>query len=294
MKAIAFGEVLIDVANGAELLGGASLNFSAHFAQLGGAAYLMTSLGRDPRGARIREAVQTHGIQDDFVSEVDYPTGWVDVKIVNGQPSYEIHENVAWDNITLSDAMMDHFRNERWDVFGFGTLAQRSEHNWVLLQKLLSHGRIDTVFFDLNIRNHHYDLSRIEWGMRRAQIIKMNEEEAPFLANALYERAMDIDELCQALRTTYDIDTILLTLGAEGCRVYHHDSIVVRPGRKVVVADTIGAGDSFSAAFLYFYEGGAKVEEACRLGIELSAYVASQSGGVPVYSDDIRAVLGIR
>ena len=282
-KILAFGEVLFDVIEGQYHLGGASLNVAAHLAKLGNEAYLISAAGNDQLGTSVLETVQQYGIQTNFISENTFPTGTVDVTLKNGQPSYIIHENVAWDYITLSDSKYAEISATNWDCFYFGLLSQRSKTNHETLEKLFAQNHFTEVFFDVNIRQNFYSKEGIEWSLSKATIFKLNDEEIDLISKLLYHEKLEMKTFAQKVATDFQLKLIIITQGADGASVLDGNELIKVEGFPAKVIDTVGAGDSFSSAFLNFYLAGMHVSEAVKIGCKLGALVASSSGAVPSY-----------
>ncbi len=293
MRALAFGEILWDIINGKAFLGGAPLNLSAHLAKMGAESVILSSVGNDDLGQRAAAQAESLGIDKEYISVLpDYPTGTVDVKVdEKGIPEYIIHENTAWDNITPEKQKLDRLLSGQWDVFCFGTLAQRDEGNRKLLKTLLSGGDFREVFYDINLRQDYYSREWIENSLDACMIAKLNDDEAAFLAKMLWNRKMEVEEFCVMLSGEYKVHTVIVTRGADGAAVYSAGEFREVPGIEVKVADTVGAGDSFSAGFLFAFLSGRTAAEAVGFAVRIGGFVASRSGAIPEYSDDIKLEL---
>ena len=280
MKAISFGEILFDVIGDSEHLGGAPFNLAAHLSKLGNDTWIISAIGRDDRGARIRQAAEVLGVKTDYLQENDFPTGYVQVLIDDqGKPTYTIHEGVAYDNIEKIDT------TDLYDCFCFGTLAQRSPISQTALFSTLEKLRSEHVFYDVNLRQKYYNREIIEKSLNYASIVKLNDEEVEELSNLLFDKKLSEQDFCKRLAADFDLKIVIVTRGSEGCAVYSGDKIIEVPGVKVNVADTVGAGDAFSAAFLHkFFETG-DLELSAMFANELGAYVASRAGAIPEYED---------
>ena len=291
MKSITFGEVLWDIIEKTENIGGAPYNFAAHLAKLGVESYLISSVGRDSLGRRAAEALRAHRISPDYLATVDRaPTGTVSVELAAGQPSYTIHEGVAWDMITLSDEQLDDIADEEWDIFYYGTLAQRSEINRATIAELFERVRARHRFYDINLRQHYYSREVIEKSLRQATIVKLNHEEADLKSEMFRLDGSAGDEAhARRIAEAFDVATLIVTRGKEGALVLDGDEFRRVPVAPVEVADAVGAGDSFSAGFMYALIHGKSAFEAAEFGGALGSWVVSCRGAVPDYSDEIRA-----
>jgi fructokinase len=294
MKSITFGEILWDIIEQTENIGGASYNFAAHLAKLGVESYFISSVGRDNLGSRAAEALSAHGINSDYLGTVDQaPTGTVSVELADGQPSYTIHEPVAWDLITLTEKQLERIAAEEWDIFYYGTLAQRSEINRATIAELFGRVRAGHRFCDINLRQHYYSRQVIEESLRQATIVKLNHEEADLIGGMFGLDGREGDEThARRIAGAFDVETLIITRGKEGALVLDADEFRSVPVAPVEVADAVGAGDSFSAGFMYALIHGKSAFEAAEFGGALGSWVASCRGAVPDYSDEIRARFG--
>ena len=274
---VAFGEILWDVIDGVPHLGGAPFNFAAHAARCGLKPAIVSAVGDDELGQRALEAASGFGVDTSGVSvHPNLPTGTVNVTLADGIPSYEIVRPVTWDEImggscpvTTSDA------TERVPprAFYFGTLAQRSPVSAATLERMLQMYESSLVFFDVNLRQDFWSVEIVEKGLAHTDILKVNDEEMQrlgFAPERLFARF-------QRLKTVVE------TRGAAGCRVTSRtgeafDSPAITDGP---VVDTIGAGDSFSAAFLAAVLRGESLAAAAEAGNRLAGKVAARAGAIP-------------
>jgi len=296
VKLLAFGEILWDIVGDTKYLGGAPFNLAAHAAQCGAEATILSRLGDDALGAEALAAVTRHAVHDHLVQrDTEHPTGTVDVTVSEeGQPTYIIHESVAYDYIDLPASVRDDILAQSFDVFCFGTLAQRSPVSQRTLARVLKglRGTSTRIFCDINLRQHFYQQDLLEVSLAVSDIVKLNEEEAVVLAGLLYnDTTMMRPVLCERLSEDLDIDIVLVTLGADGVGVYHEGLYQAVAGCPVQVADAIGAGDAFSAVFLSSLFDGQDPVQAASLANQVGAYVASQPGALPLYSEQIKASL---
>jgi fructokinase len=296
IKALTFGEALFDIIKGSAHLGGAPLNLAAHLAKLGAKPAVITSVGRDELGEVLLARAKAMGIDTSYILIDDNrPTGTVTVELqAEGIPVFTINQGVAWDAITPEEKEFRALSGEEWDVFCFGTLAQRTEENRKTLEKLLSEIKAKHFFYDINLRTGFYKKEWILSSLEHATILKMNEEEADTLSSLIPETAdackpfCSYEALCHFLTDKYPgISVICITKGPRGAAVYHkgvYEEIETTP---VEVADTVGAGDAFSAGFLYACLSGYEVSKAASIACILGTYVASKPGAVPEYSKEL-------
>jgi fructokinase len=293
MKSLAFGEILWDVIDGKEHIGGAPFNLSAHLARMGTEAAIVSSLGKDGRGERAMEILKSMGLRSSFVKiNEDLPTGVVLVEIDGaGKPTYDIKEGVAWDRIELGDEQIEEIRGETWDVLVCGSLAQRTEYNRKSLRALLEAAAPREVFFDVNLRLDYFSAAILKETMERTSILKLNDEEVPVVSGLVLGKELKDREFCEAIESEWGIHTTAITRGGQGASVYQGDRYVHVPAAPVDVVDTVGAGDSFSAAFLYGLHKTGDILKAAEFAVKLSSFVAGSQGALPPYSGEILETL---
>lgn len=290
IKALTFGEALFDIIKGTAHLGGAPLNLAAHLAKLGAKPAVITAVGKDELGKTLLARAEEMGVDTSYILIDEHrPTGTVTVKLKDeGIPIFMINEVVAWDAITPDERKFEALAAEEWDVFCFGTLAQRSEENRKTLKRLLSEIKTKHFFYDVNLRAGFYRKEWILSSLEHCTILKMNEEEAAKISGMLFGTTYACRTLCRLLTDRYPkISVICITKGPEGAAVYQdgvYEEIKTTP---VEVADTVGAGDAFSAGFLYTFLSGYGVSKAASLASMLGTYVASKPGAVPEYSEEL-------
>ena len=209
----------------------------------------------------------------------------------NGIPSYEFNMPCAWDDIRLSDEQYIDIFNDEFSVFIYGTLAQRCLTSALTLEKLLDDVSATEFFFDVNLRGNFYNEKSIGRGLEKATIIKMNDEELPVVASLL---GTEKDSLIRWLFDNTCVRMVLVSAGSSGSfchekggKVYHAEA------SDVSVVDTVGAGDSLSAAFLYFLARGMDAGSALEKASVLADYVVTKRGAVPEYDADLRNRLSL-
>ncbi len=290
IKVLAFGEALFDIIKGSAHLGGAPLNIAAHLAKLGAKPTVITAIGKDELGKVLLTRTEKMGIDTSYILvDKKRPTGTVTVKLEDeGIPIFTINEEVAWDAITLDEEKFKALAGKEWDAFYFGTLAQRSEENRKTLKRLLSEIKTNNFFYDVNLRVGFYTKRWILSSLEHCTILKMNEEEAATISDFLFGIVHSCDALCRLLTEEYPkISLICITQGPKGAVAYNkgvYEEIKITP---IEVADTVGAGDAFSAGFLYTYLSGYGVSKATLIASILGTYVASKTGSVPEYSEKL-------
>lgn len=279
---IGIGELLWDRLPGGKKIGGAPANFVHHVEQFGIPACAVSALGDDADGKELREIMQTLGLNAETAT-VGYPTGAVDVTFnAEGVPTYNIIENVAWDHIPFTERLA--MLAKRTSAVCFGTLAQRSVESRETIRRFLDATPDDALrIFDINLRQQFYSKEIVYGSLSRCNVLKVSDEEFPAVRGMLGLSADDFREDCREFIRRYDLRMLILTCGAKGSYVFAAEmaepSFVAAP--KVDVADTVGAGDSFTATFMAALLKGASIEEAHRLASEVSAYVCTCSGAMP-------------
>lgn len=289
MNVLCFGEILWDIINGEAHIGGAPFNLAAHLARMNADSYIISAVGDDKLGREALKKASALNLRTPFVKlSPEHPTGTVDVELAgNGLPSYVIHENTAWDNIIIDKTELEKLRNIAWDVFCFGTLAQRSVTNREALFNLLSELNAKNVFYDVNLRHGCERKELIEPSLSVCSIVKLNDEELVVLSRMLFSSEFSGRDFAEKLSEAYDLDIVIITRGADGAAAFSRGEFIEIPGVSVKVADTVGAGDSFSAGFLLARLNGASLAESLDLAGAVGAFVASQNGAVPIYSEDL-------
>ena len=264
---LAFGEILWDVIEGVPHIGGAPFNFAAHVARFGIKSAVISAVGDDDLGRRAISEARRFGVDVSMVGiHPTLPTGTVNVTLKKGIPSYEIVQPVAWDEITGEAA-------EPPRTLYFGTLAQRSPVSASTLQRLLDACSSSVVFFDVNLRQRYWSQEAIDACMDKVDILKVNNEELKTLGYS-----------AEALFARYPrLRIVIETRGKKGCAVSSRaepffESPAVSFGPAV---DTVGAGDSFSAAFVASILKGGSLREAAEAGNRLAGWVASRPGAIP-------------
>ena len=280
MKVLSFGEILWDVYPDEKHIGGAPLNFAAHFSKQGGEAYMISALGDDDLGREALKKLREWKINADRVKIVrDAPTGQCLVTLdKNGVPSYDLLNDVAYDFIDCG------IKGEKFDALYFGTLALRGGHNMRSIAELIGNNSFGEIFVDINIRPPFYSKESILFALEHATIIKISEEELPVVMREISGGERENAEKAIAERFK-NLKLVIITCGENGSLAYDsREKKTYRAGaEKVSVVNTVGAGDSFSAAFLYGYLSGESIEKCLCRASKLSAYVVSKAEAIPEY-----------
>lgn len=267
---IAFGEILWDIIDGVPHIGGAPFNFAAHVAKCGLTSSIISSVGKDELGDKAKAAVARLGVDGRFVGiHGNLPTGTVNVTLTDGIPSYEIVKPVAWDEITVGS--VETIPTPR--AFYFGSLAQRSQVSAKTLAGLLQAFSGSLVFFDVNLRQDYWSKALIEECLKDTDILKVNDEEMKVLG-------FRPEGLFAAFPR---LETVIETRGADGCAVWTKkgESFLSPAQPDGPVVDTVGAGDSFSAAFLAALLNGKDIQAAAKEGNRRAGRVAARAGAIP-------------
>lgn len=292
MKVLSFGEILWDIIQGEEHLGGAPFNFAAHIAQCGNSSYIISRVGSDYLGMKAYNQCKSFGVDDRYIQwDEDRPTGIVNVTLQNGQPDYVIVENVAWDGIEW-DEKIDAVAAENFDVFYFGSLVQRDEISAATLKRVLGSNSFKHVFFDVNLRKKGYTERIVKESLAYCSIFKLNHEEVPIITSMLVDYNLDNEAFCRCVKALYpNVKTIVITAAEKGCFVFDQDNFSYVPGVAISVTDAVGAGDAFSASFMHEYVKGGDAIRAAAVANKVGAYVATQRGAIPIYSTEIKELL---
>lgn len=289
---VGMGEALWDCLPEGRKIGGAPANFAYHVGQFGFKTMAVSAIGDDQLGKEIVEKFSQRNLNF-HLETVGYPTGTVQVEVDSaGIPRYEIMEDVAWDNIPYSERLEEIARNTR--VVCFGSLAQRSQVSRDTINRFVDSMPMaeDTYkVFDINLRQHFYSKEIIASSLDKCNIFKINDEELDIVRNMFGYDGMSQDQVCKALLADYNLKMLILTCGTDGSYVFtpSDESFVQTP--EVEVADTVGAGDSFTAAFVASILKGKTVKDAHRIAVEISAYVCTQNGAMPEFSQDLKKLI---
>ena len=279
---VGMGEALWDVLPEGKKLGGAPANFAYHVSQFGLPSCVVSAVGNDKLGTEILNNFREKQLNN-LVETVPYPTGTVQVTLdAEGVPCYEIKEGVAWDNIPYSAAIDELARHTR--AVCFGSLAQRSIVSRNTINRFLDtmpDGEGQLKIFDINLRQNFYTKEVLCQSMQKCNILKINDEELVTISRMFGYPGIDLQDKCWILLGKYDLKMLILTCGVNGSYVFTPGHVSFQETPKVEVADTVGAGDSFTAAFVSGVLRGMPIEEAHRLAVYTSAYVCTQNGAMP-------------
>lgn len=277
---VGIGELLWDVLPTGKRAGGAPINFVYHATQMGAEGYAISAVGNDLSGTEIVQELEKNHISNSL-GIVEYPTGSVMVELKEGIPTYTIIEGVAWDHIPLTQESIDLVKKA--DAICFGTLALRSQASKDTILSLLTYAREEALrFFDINIRQSYYSKELIETLLHNANVFKVNDEELVLLRGMCDLEGSD-EEVCHKMLRKYNLKYVILTAGSAFSSIYSPDEQSTIPTPKVEVVDTVGAGDSFSGAFVYSLLTGKSLREAHQIAVETAAFVCTREGAWPSY-----------
>ncbi len=282
------GEALWDILPEGKKIGGAPANFAYHVSQFGLPSCVVSAVGDDVLGKEIIENFTSKGLNQ-LIAEVPYPTGTVQVEIdAAGIPQYDIKENVAWDNIPFTPELEELAKNTK--AVCFGSLAQRNIVSRDTINRFLdTMPKTDDslVVFDVNLRQGFYTKEILCNSMKRCNILKINDEELVIVSRMFGYPGIDLQDKCWILLGKYNLKMLILTCGINGSYVFTPGQVSFQPTPKVEVADTVGAGDSFTAAFISSILKGKSVSEAHHTAVETSAYVCTKKGAMPNLPESI-------
>lgn len=288
MKVISIGEILWDAFADTERLGGAPLNFAVHAARLGHEVFFISAVGADRRGDAALAKVAEIGLSLEFLQTVPCSqTGFVTVILdPEAQPDYEVHRPAAYDFVHLNDQSLS--RLARWspDWIYFGTLHQAApegKRTTRLLLETLSDAR---RFYDVNLRKACYTPQLVVESLELADVVKMNEAEAREIGRRLGPNSASLEECCRVWANRFHWQAVCITRGSRGCALLAGDAFASVPARRVQVADSVGAGDAFSAAFMHGLSRGWRAAEIAEFANSLGALIATRAGATPFWTTD--------
>ncbi|MBE6783269.1 MAG: hypothetical protein E7536_04595 [Ruminococcaceae bacterium] len=285
MKILAFGEILfdVDVKNNVRKLGGAPMNFCSHLSKLGAEGFILSSVGRDSAGGEALDFADNFNVNKKYILPNELSTGVCNVTYNGSEPDYNLSIKGAYDNICVTDEMLEEMKEENFDVFYFGTLAQRSDVSKNSLLKVLENVNFRKVFCDLNLRQTYYSDEVLSFSLEKSDILKINRDEFAFLKEKGY--CESIKNLCEK----YNIEKILLTLDKDGAQLYDfsEDKTYFSMGVETEEVSSVGAGDSMCACFLYNYLNDKPLQLCLDRANIMGAFVVSREEAIPEYTDEL-------
>ena len=285
---VGMGEALWDVLPEGQKIGGAPANFAYHLSQFGLNSRVVSAVGDDKLGMEILDNFREKKLNA-MVEIVPYPTGTVQVELdAEGVPCYDIKEGVARDNIPYSPALEDLAKHTK--AVCFGSLAQRSVVSRDTINRFIdAMPAEDTLkIFDINLRQGFYTKEILCNSFSKCNILKINDEELVTVSRMFGYPGIDLQDKCWILLAKYNLKMLILTCGVIGSYVFTPGIVSFVETPRVEVADTVGAGDSFTAAFVSSILSGLSIGEAHKLAVETSAYVCTQNGAMPVLPQSLK------
>ncbi len=275
-RIICFGETLWDIFSDKKVIGGAPLNVSLRLHSLGARASIISRIGQDQEGDRLIEYLKEESFDDSMIQiDTQYPTGNVLVHLdKKNTATYTISEPVAWDHISVQPGDIENISKS--DAFIFGSLCCRNNVSKSTLFEYLSHAKFKV--FDANLRPPFYTMESILDLMKIADMIKLNDEELAEISDFLQIESRSIEDQIRELSERTSTSLICITLGAKGAIFYKNGRFFKNPGYKVVVKDTVGAGDSFLASFVYQFVLGISPQKALDVSCAMGSLVAGKNG----------------
>jgi len=286
-RVIGVGELLWDLLPTGRQLGGAPANFAYHAQALGADALVVSRVGTDLLGKEILEHCRTLGLRTDGIaSDSTLPTGTVSVALdAHGTPAFTIHENVAWDAIQLNEAIVA--EAARTDAICFGSLAQRNPVSRAAIRSALAAvPRMALRIFDINLRQQFWSREVIQESLELSNVLKLNDEELPVVAKLLGLTGNEQTQMRQLARR-FKLKAMALTKGANGSSLLIGDELNSRPGSKLRIVDTVGAGDSYTAALALGLMAGHDSETILESAHRLADFVCTQPGATPALPADL-------
>lgn len=285
---VGIGEALWDVLPEGKKIGGAPANFAYHVSQFGLNGKVASAVGNDKLGVELTENFRDRKLSME-IPTVDYPTGTVIVEVDSmGVPTYDIKQNVAWDNIPFTSELQS--LAQHTCAVSFGSLAQRNVVSRETIHRFLDampDNENSFKIFDINLRQGFYTPEIICQSMEKCNVLKINDEELVVISRLFGYPGIDLQDKCWILLGKYNLDMLILTCGVNGSYVFTPGNVSFVETPKVDVADTVGAGDSFTAAFIASILNGKSVSEAHQLAVNVSAFVCTQNGAMPVLPEHL-------
>ncbi len=278
---VGIGELLWDCFEDKRKPGGAPANVGFHVNQLGMHATIVSSLGADALGDELRGFMEEHGLDTTQIqSDQEHPTSTVSIKMVRADhPQYTIHENVAWDHIKFNDKLRAEC--EKADILCYGTLAQRSAVSRQTIQECVAAAKNAIKIFDVNLRPPYYDRQTVEASLKTCNIAKFNDEESEVLSGMLELPLPNLETFAESMLKRYGLDAVCITKGGDGSLVMTASESATAPSPSITVADTVGAGDAFTAALSFAQLHRWSAKATATFANQIAGRVASEFGAMP-------------
>ncbi|HLZ51671.1 MAG TPA: carbohydrate kinase [Candidatus Acidoferrum sp.] len=279
---IGLGELLWDILPDSRQLGGAPANFAYMTSLLGDEGVVASRVGSDELGFETRRRLERLGLSNSCIqTDQTYRTGVAQVQLdAKGQPAFQIAEPVAWDFLEWTSAWQA--LAQKADAVCFGSLAQRSPKSRQTIHSFLKAIRPQTTrIFDVNLRQSFYTAEILADSAKQADIIKLNHDELPTVIQLLGFPSQDEESAAQWLLHTFRVKLVCVTRGGEGSLLVSEHGKHEHPGIRVQVADTVGAGDAFTAALVYHFLRRGSLATMNEAANRMGSWVASQAGATP-------------
>jgi fructokinase len=275
------GELLWDVLPTGKQVGGAPCNFAFHAMQAGCESIVFSAVGNDQPGDELLSALAGLNLNCEYIQRNSFPTGTVTVTLnEKGHPQYVIHENTAWDNILFNTKTESKIKE--LDAVCFGSLGQRNSVSAATIQRLLEALKPGCLkVFDINLRQHFYSPEIITKSLEFATVLKLNDEELPVLSE-LFALTGEVKNQLTQLLSRFNLRTVVYTMGEKGSIIMTGNEYSFLESPKVVVSDTVGAGDSFTAVIVSGLLKGAPLSKVHEMATRIAAYVCTQKGATPM------------
>lgn len=287
---VGIGELLWDCFEDGRRPGGAPANVAYHANQLGLRGLVASRVGTDNLGEELSAFLRAQGLDTRLIQrDPGHATSTVDVHHARTGPAYTIHEDVAWDYLDMPAELVATI--DGCAAVCFGTLAQRSTTSRLTIQQCVERARHAWRIYDVNLRPPFFDRAWIEPSLRLCRVVKLNHEELPQIGELLGLASESPPELAAGLRSQFDIELVCVTRGGGGCALYAVDETVDVPGAHVVVADTVGAGDAFTAALSAGLVWGWPLHAIGPFANGVGGLVATRQGAMPEIRAELAALV---
>ncbi len=289
-KVVGIGELLWDLLPSGPQLGGAPANFAFHAHQLGAEAEVISRIGRDALGSQMLERFDAMDVGSQAVQvDAHLPTGTASVTLdAGGTPHFVIQNNVAWDEVGLTDAAFE--LAHAADAICFGTLAQRTESAALTIQKLVHSTQPAALrVFDVNLRQKFYSQPLLQRSLEIANVVKLNDHELSVLS-PMFELTGDTRQKIEQLSGRFELNAVALTCAEKGSLLYRAGDWSDQPGATTEIVDTVGAGDAFTAGLVMGLLHKLNLEELHHIAVEMANFVCSRAGATPELPAHLRVV----
>jgi fructokinase len=279
---VGLGEVLWDLLPSGKVLGGAPANFAYMANVLGDKGIVASRVGHDQLGREALQAMQDLDLSSEYVQQDNqHATGVAEVSIdSDGQPTFTIKEPVAWDFLEWTPAWQE--LSKRADIICFGSLGQRSPASAETVDCFLRNTGADAIrIFDANLRQSFYTADLLIRSLQRADILKLNDQELPRVSALLGSDGGDEIDMARGLLNRFHLQLVCVTRGTNGSLLVSEEKVAHHAGFKVKVADTVGAGDAFTACLAHHYLRGNSLEQINESANRFASWVATQVGATP-------------